>query len=372
MEILILSCGTGGGHNTAALAIAEEARRRGHTVCFEDAFRLVGEKAASIVNSTYIKTVQYLPRVFGAVYFLGEAYSKHLSRSPVYWANAKCAGALGAYLREHRFDAVIATHLFPAHMLTALKRQGVLVPISYLVATDYTCHPFMEEADCDYVVIPAKALCSSFTDRGIDAEKLLPFGIPVKAAFCEPLSETEACHRLGLSAEPQYILLTGGSMGASSMVDSIRILLPFLQCHPQFRLIVVCGSNTALYDRLRTEYAAFSQLHIVAHTSHMADYMKACRVFITKPGGLSTTEAAVCGVPLVHMPPIPGCESYNARFFEQHGMSVAVSNPKTMLTSALCRVLQSETAKAMTQAQYRLINRRAASDLCDHMEIHRR
>lgn len=372
MEILILSCGTGGGHNTAATAIAEEAKRRGHTVCFEDAFRLVGKKAELIVNNTYIKTVRHVPRVFGAAYFLGEAYSKHLSHSPVYWANAKCSGALGEYLREHRFDAVVTTHLFPAHMLTALKRQGVLVPVSYLVATDYTCHPFTEEADCDYVVVPAKELCAAFADHGIAAEKLLPFGIPVKAAFCEPLSKEEACQRLGLSAERSYILLTGGSMGASSMTDSIRTLRVFLQCHPQYHLIAICGSNTALYDCLRAEYAAFPQLHTVAHTTQMADYMKACCVFITKPGGLSTTEAAVCGVPLVHMPPIPGCESYNVRFFEQYGMSVAVRKPKTTLTPALYRVLQTETAKTMTQAQHRMINRRAASDLCDHIETHRR
>lgn len=346
--------------------------RRGHTVCFEDAFRLVGKKAESIVNNTYIKTVQHAPRVFGAVYFLGEAYSKHLSHSPVYWANAKCAGALGAYLKAHRFDAVVTTHLFPAHMLTALKRQGVFVPTSYLVATDYTCHPFMEEADCDYVVIPAKELCPTFADRGIANEKLLPFGIPVKAAFSQPLSKEEACQRLGLSTQLRYILLTGGSMGASCMTDSIRTLFPFLQCHPEYHLIAICGSNTTLYERLRTEYATFSQLHTVAHTLQMADYMKACRVFITKPGGLSTTEAAVCGVPLVHMPPIPGCESYNVRFFEQHGMSVAVSKLKTALTPALCQVLQEQTAQAMIQAQHRTISRRSASDLCDHIETHRR
>ena len=38
----------------------------------------------------------------------------------------------------------------------------------------------------------------------------------------------------------------------------------------------------------------------------MADYMAACDVFITKPGGLSSTEAAVAGIPLIHISPIPG------------------------------------------------------------------
>ena len=41
MEALILSCGTGGGHNSAALAIKEEMEQRGHRVTMMNPYRAV-------------------------------------------------------------------------------------------------------------------------------------------------------------------------------------------------------------------------------------------------------------------------------------------------------------------------------------------
>ena len=57
----------------------------------------------------------------------------------------------------------------------------------------------------------------------------------------------------------------------------------------------------------------------------MALYLSACDLYLTKPGGLSTTEAAVVGLPLVALHPIPGCETKNARFFTSHQFAVSLS-----------------------------------------------
>ena len=70
MEILILSCGTGGGHNAAGRAVAEELERRGHTVTCLDPFQLVGRHTAGLVGGAYIQLVQRAPRLFGFVYAL--------------------------------------------------------------------------------------------------------------------------------------------------------------------------------------------------------------------------------------------------------------------------------------------------------------
>jgi processive 1,2-diacylglycerol beta-glucosyltransferase len=38
-------------------------------------------------------------------------------------------------------------------------------------------------------------------------------------------------------------------------------------------------------------------------------------------GGLSSTEAAIKNIPIIHTAPIPGCESKNAEFFKSRFMS---------------------------------------------------
>ncbi len=371
MNILILSCGTGGGHNTAGLAVADELKLRGHHVIFKDAFELVGPAAAKVVNNTYIKTVQYVPKAFGAVYSFSETISNKVpGHSAVYYANSVCTHALKKFLQQHSFDVVVMTHIFAAHMLTALRKRGVAVPRSYLVATDYTCHPFSQEAECDYVVTPSKELEYLFAEAGISVKKLLPFGIPVKCAFSEMITKEYACNELGLSAQYRYITISGGSIGASSMGSCITVLLRHLQANADKHLIVICGSNERLYEKLRQNYAGHKQIHIIGRTDQMPLFMKASDVFITKPGGLSTTEAAVSATPMILMPPIPGCETYNIHFFKKHGMCFSVENPETDLLTALEALDAAEVSLRMQQAQRSVINGRSTKDLCDHIETH--
>lgn len=58
MEALILSCSTGGGHNTAAQAVFEALMERGHHAVRMDPYTLVSEELANKVGQAYIKLVQ--------------------------------------------------------------------------------------------------------------------------------------------------------------------------------------------------------------------------------------------------------------------------------------------------------------------------
>lgn len=100
----------------------------------------------------------------------------------------------------------------------------------------------------------------------------------------------------------------------------------------------------------------------------MAQYMAACDLFITKPGGLSSTEAAVLGVPLVHLSPIPGCETYNMEYFVRRHMSVAVCDPTKELPDVLRRFTDGTLSAQMKAAQRACIDRRATERLCDFIE----
>ena len=76
MKVLILSNGTGGGHNAAAFALKEEFRKLGHEAVMMDPFELKGRTSgkitSTIVNKTYTKAVQKVPHIFGFFYNLGE------------------------------------------------------------------------------------------------------------------------------------------------------------------------------------------------------------------------------------------------------------------------------------------------------------
>ena len=96
--------------------------------------------------------------------------------------------------------------------------------------------------------------------------------------------------------------------------------------------------------------------------------MKACDLYLSKPGGLSSTEAAVVGTALVHITPIPGCETSNMHFFAQNGMSLAVNSPEHELIDACDRLLEAGAREKMIECQHRVIPTDAAGDICALLE----
>ena len=369
MEALILSCSTGGGHNTAAQAVFEALTERGHHAVRMDPYTLVSEELANKVGQTYIKLVQKSPKLFGAVYDLGNAYRKLPGRSPVYHINGKMAPYMQKYLTEHLTDVIVCTHLYPAEILTHMRLNGMETPPFMFIATDYTCVPFTEESDCDLYVTPSPLLSSDFTGRGIPAEKLRPLGIPVRLDFSDDtITKDRAREALNLPKDRRTLLLSGGSMGAGSIINAVRALLPYLEQNADCDLNILCGSNEALFDSVETEFTKNGQITPMHSTNKMALYLKASDVFISKPGGLSSTESAAAGVPLVHISPIPGCESRNAEFFAKEGIAVKVENTETELLSAVERLSEPGNAEEMRKRQRAVINQNAAMDICGLLE----
>ncbi|MGN0478956.1 MAG: glycosyltransferase [Hominenteromicrobium sp.] len=228
--------------------------------------------------------------------------------------------------------------------------------------------PFTEEAECDFYITPAPQLNAEFTARGIPEEKLRAYGIPVRKAFRNGRSKDEARRHLRLDPEGIYLLLSGGSIGAGGLRTAIETLLPYLAQQKKSRLIVLCGNNAPLFRQLSSQYAGNTQLQLLESTPEMAAYLQACDIFISKPGGLSSTESAAVGVPLIHITPIPGCESCNAAFFAANGMSVRVDRPETGLLSAVRQLQDFDFVRSMREKQAAIINPHAADDICVLLE----
>ena len=362
MKAIILSCGTGGGHNAAGLAVKEELELRGHTVLMLNPYSLKSQRTERIINQVYIKTVQKVPRVFGAVYALGNAYRRLPFRSPVYFANGGMAKRLDKFFKTEKPDIVIMPHVFPAEIITNMKNRGMAVPKTVFVSTDYTCVPFTEETDCDFYITPQESLNPEYESRGIAKERLKPFGIPVSRRFSNLYTRQEAADTLGLDSDKRYILVSGGSMGTGRLIYAIKILYDKFKSEENTRIIVICGSNEWFYNQLSKRYS--QKIIAVRYTDKMAEYMRVSDIYITKPGGLSSTEGAAMGIPMVHTMSIPGCETANMQYFGEYGMSIPVKKLTKNLSAAVDRLSESSAINEMTENQKNMINGNAAQDIC--------
>lgn len=98
-------------------------------------------------------------------------------------------------------------------------------------------------------------------------------------------------------------------------------------------------------------------------TGDIAKYMKASDIFISKPGGLSSTEALVSGTPLIHISPIPGCETHNMNYFSKKGYCIPVKKIYKELIPAINMLLNNNTDSDADK-----YNANATKDICDFCE----
>lgn len=361
MKVLILSCNTGEGHNAAGRAVKERLVYEGHEAVMLDYMQLASKRTAKLVGQTYVRIAKNLPWLFHFLYRIGGMISSSRYKSPVYWANKGMAKHLLYYLDVNDFDAIVMPHLFPAETLTYMKRHNMTDIPAIAVATDYTCIPFWEETECDYYVIPHADLAEEFAGRGVPREKLLPLGIPVGMAFSEKEKKREAKEKLKLPADKPMYLVMSGSMGFGKIHLFAFELARKLKDGEQ--IVIICGNNNKLRRTLRSEFWWNKSVHVVGFTEHVAVYMNACDVIYTKPGGLTSTEALVKNIPIVHTAPIPGCETRNRDFFTSRGMSVAAEHIRTQVAQGKTLVQNKALREGMAEAQRENAYPDAAKDI---------
>ncbi len=359
MKILVLSCGTGQGHNSAAAAVREAFLRHGHDCVIADPLQFGRKHTAGVVAATYNGIIKNAPGAFGAIYKAGDLYSATGLTSPIYFANTLYAKHLRGYIEENGFSAVVCTHLFAMEALTALKkrRADFAVPC-YGVLTDYTCIPFLAETHLTGYFIPSEELKAELAGRGMEKELLFGTGIPVAHRFEEPMEKTAAREALMLPQDVPTVLVMSGGVGCGHLDALCRALTeratrPFVAC-------VLTGRNEKLKAELDAAFCDNDCVRTVAFTDKANVYMRAADVMITKPGGLTSTEAAVANVPLVHLLAFSGCETKNAAFFAAHGMAEKADDVETAADKAWELIENKDSAADMCAMQRRFIPAGAA------------
>ena len=355
MKVLILSCNTGEGHNSAASAICSHLVGSGIECTIKDALTFLGKRASDRISDFYIYSTQ--SNLFGHIYQIGSTINDVFEwvKSPVYLWNSTYSRKLEAYIKNNGFDAVVCVHLFPALAISALKAKGRCNLPSIFIMTDYTSIPFLNETDMDCYVIPHEHLIEEFALSGIPRNKIYPFGIPVADAFFTHAPKREARAKIAetfgwnIPLDNNWFLIMTGSMGFGDTQEIIDETM--YQSSDRIEIIAVCGRNTDMLEHLKEDNRDLSDVHPIGYTDMIPVLMDACDVLFTKPGGISSTEAISKGIPIIHTAPIPGCETRNAEFFHYHGMSYSSTDIQQQVRVALRLCRDSEYRKKMTGAQ---------------------
>ena len=355
-KVLILSCGTGGGHNSAAIAVQEALSNQGMIADFIEYLDIINSNIKDTVNNLYLKSTHKQGSTFKVVYKLGELYQKTNLKSPVYGLNSLNKDKLYKYIKENEYEYIVTTHLFAAQVLTSIKKEN---HINFMaIATDYVCIPFWKETNPDYFIIPNEILREDFVKKGVKNSKILPLGIPTRKTFSEKYDQNDCRKLLNLDLNKKYILILTGSMGFGNVKEMLNKLLDEIR---DANFIVACGTNESLKEALIGKERVIA----LSYTNDIDLYMKSSDIILSKPGGLTSTEIAVLEKPFIHTMPIPGCETYNANFFASNNMSLKSETLEEIVENTKKLLKNFEIQKKLIKKQKKYVNKFSATQIAE-------
>lgn len=346
MRVLLLSCNTGGGHNSAAGAIRCELESKNIDCVVQDALYFVSKSFSDIISNGHTYVYRYLPRLFGAAYRFEERHKPRFIFEQIAFGAKKFA----SYLEESHFDVIVSCHIFGSMLVTAARqRYGVSLP-HYAVMTDYALCPGIDMVDAHRVFIPAEELRSEYISAGIAEDRIVVSGIPVHNSFFSSIDPQEARRRLRLPLEDRTVLLFSGSIGCGKLHHIAPMLEQVLP--ENTTLVIICGHNKRLIKKLKQ--ACGSHTRVIGYTTRVVEYMAASDICITKPGGLSTTELLVSRLPMVLMLSVPGCETHNLNHFVSLGVAVGATKWEDAIEHTVTLIKDEERLLEMRKALSKL------------------
>jgi len=323
MKVLLLSITAGQGHNATAEAIGDFLTGMGIENTMLDTYQYLNKALGETVSKGYLLTVKNAKIPYSATYRLLEMRKKNANKlSATRLANMLWVRKMKRFIDAYKPDVIVCTHIFPCIIIDIMKDAGMLSAKTVGIITDFTVHPFWEEAlHFDRIVTADASLNYRMMQKGFRPEQILPIGIPIHPKFNMSVEKKEARLMLEMDRNTPLLLLMGGSMGYGRIDKTVKMLdgLPV-----DFQMAVVCGSNEEAFKRvekLKTKKTVYK----FGFTDKVDLLMDAADCIITKPGGLTTSEALAKRLPMIIINPIPGQEDRNTEFLLNNGTAVAVS-----------------------------------------------
>jgi len=363
MRILIATITAGAGHLQAAAALQEtwlQARPK-DVVERLDLLTLFSPLHKKIYSEGYVKLVAHAPELWGMVF--NKMDNPKLVRKLARWKNAIGSGSshkFARFARQFAPDAVLCTHYLPVELLGGLRKKwSGAPPLTVSIVTDFEAHALWMDGHVDLYCVAAEETKARLVARGAEGDQVLVTGIPISARFSGRVDTAAARKQLGLRDDLPILLVLSGGFGMGPVAEILAAL--DLIGRP-FQTLVVAGRN----EQLRRDLAARDNRHptrVLGFVTNMHELMAVSDLLVTKPGGLTTSEALAMGKPLFILNPIPGQEAANSDFLLERGAAAKVSRVED-LAFRLGELLGSKKLAGMARAARALGRPAAAADIC--------
>jgi len=333
MKVLILISETGGGHRSAAQALAEGFQARLGDRVDVIIVDLIAQHTFWPLNQirhTYRPIVNDAEWLWRTLWHLGESSLVLRAIETVF--SSLTYRPVGAYFRQQAPDLVVTVHPLINHAaLRVLRRAGLDVPFATVVTDLVTAPPAWFCPEVDLCCVPTEAARSRAVQHGMPPDRVVVTGMPVGLKFRRPPGghEQQAAmrRRLGLRPELPTVLIVSGGEGMGPVEPIATAVADALARSMTAQMIIIGGRNRALVERLRRRSWPIP-VTIQGFVHNMPDWMLASDCIVTKAGPGTISEALIMGLPIVLSGFIPGQEEGNVPYVVENGVGAYAEEPE--------------------------------------------
>ena len=384
MRVLIATVTAGGGHVAAAAALEEAwcALRPEDTVERLDLVKYFSPLHKRAYADGYVQIVEHAPELWGLMFSKTDnlRIARQLSKlRRAFPSNSRKKFA--KHLKQFKPDAVLCTHYASLETLGLLRQKSVAAvsdrrasspssaaalaerrygtPFVVCVVTDFEAHALWMDACVDLYCVAAEETKARLVARGASPEDVVATGIPIAPKFSVKPDARAVRKTLGLRDDQPVLLVLSGGFGMGPVAE----VLAELDKVPQLlQTVVVTGRNEDLRRKLAAQTRKHPT-HVLGYAANMHELMAVADLILTKPGGLTSSEALALGKPLLILNPIPGQEAANSDFLRERG-AAAKANRVEDLPFRIEQLLGSKKLAEMAKAAKALGRPQSAQAVC--------
>lgn len=328
-KVLLMYITEVSGHHQATLAVEKSLRMLDPNV---DVINLNGfgytyPIMEKVVNRAYMGVIKRTPKIWDYLYDNQKIVERvRPLKERIHRANYSKINRL---FEEIKPDVVACTQAFPCGMVADFKKTHKLKIKVLGILTDYAPHSYWLYDGVDYYIVPSDEIKELFMKKGISSARIKSYGIPVDHKFTLPVDQKALRSKFGFDANKPVILIMGGGHGIGPIDDIVKSLN---KMKTDVHVVVVAGTNKRLLKKVTKKQKKYKKdVRIYEYIENIDELMSVASFIITKPGGITTAEALVKGLPLVIVQPIPGQEMYNTRFLLKQGVALRVDNVRDIV-----------------------------------------
>jgi len=333
MKILIVYASAGAGHKKAAEAVVEAFNKipdsSNYEISIVDSLDFSNMLFKWLYGKQYLTLVNYFPHIWGFFYYLFDY--KIVNR--LLWLPRRIINAINCWKFEKFVcykspDLIISTHFMANEIISHMKKRGLIKARLFSAVTDYRLHSFWVTSGVDLYFVATQKTKEDLLLSGVPNGKIFVTGVPISPRFSLKQDKFQVREKIGIDKNLFTVLMIGGGFGVGPMeelVSNIGVISDKIQ------LLIVCGYNKELSERVAKIVSNLGiKAKIYGFANNVDELMSASDILVTKPGGLTTSEAMAKVLPAIFIKPIPGQETRNSAVLAGYKAAFVAKDTKSV------------------------------------------